>query len=462
MEKAIPLALLASVFTATSSVCQRLGARDSQPTSLDVWLLFRLARRPIWLAGIASMILGFVFQLTALHYGPLALVQPILALELLFVFGYMAVLSSRTVRRRDWLAAAAMSAGLGLFLFAASPSGGRQHAPGSLWVLSGLVTIAVVIAGLAAAFGLRHRRSAASTAQRTAVLGAVTGVAWGFVAAVIKEFSSHLDDGAAAIFSNWSVYVLLVAGARACCWPRTRWPPARSRRRSPASRSWIRSPPACSGSSCSVSISRPAPATLPSRRSRWPSWSRASAALSHSHLIDGEDDARSAADAAIGAPAPQASAVRRLIFLGTGRLPPEPTPARARAQASQDTWARRALAITVDALVDRRRRTRRVAEDESWLTRSLAMPGQGLRLDATVEHCGGEGRVRWPGAREGAASPRGPATDRSAAWPVKGEGQVQPGGGPVYPRFRQARGDGVDHGVPTAHVPLAKQPVMPF
>ena len=85
------------------------------------------------------MILGFVFQLTALHYGALALVQPILALELLFVFGYMAVLSSRTVRRRDWLAAAAMSAGLGLFLFAASPSGGRQHAPAALWLLAGLV-----------------------------------------------------------------------------------------------------------------------------------------------------------------------------------------------------------------------------------------------------------------------------------------------------------------------------------
>ena len=132
MDKAIPLALLASICTATASVCQRLGARDSQTSGVDVWLVFRLARRPVWLAGIASMILGFVFQVTALHYGALALVQPILALELLFVFGYMAFLGSRTVRRRDWLAAAAMSAGLGLFLFAASPSGGRQHAPPSL------------------------------------------------------------------------------------------------------------------------------------------------------------------------------------------------------------------------------------------------------------------------------------------------------------------------------------------
>jgi drug/metabolite transporter (DMT)-like permease len=213
MEKAIPFALAASVCTATSSVCQRLGARDSMPAGFDFWLIFRLARRPIWLLGILSMILGFVFQLEALHYGPLALVQPILALELLFVFGYMAILSSRRrVAARDWLAATAMSAGLGLLLFAAAPSGGREHAPGYLWFVAGALTLAVVVGGLVLAFAL-HRRSATSASRQAAVLGAVTGVAWGFVAAVIKEFSSHLGGGAAGIFSNWSVYVLIGAGA---------------------------------------------------------------------------------------------------------------------------------------------------------------------------------------------------------------------------------------------------------
>jgi hypothetical protein len=90
MDKAILLAIAASFCTATASVCQRLGARSArsdQTAAFDVWLVFRLARRPVWLLGIASMILGFAFQLTALHYGALALVQPILALELLFVFG---------------------------------------------------------------------------------------------------------------------------------------------------------------------------------------------------------------------------------------------------------------------------------------------------------------------------------------------------------------------------------------
>jgi drug/metabolite transporter (DMT)-like permease len=214
MEKAILLAIAASLCTATASVCQRIGARSNETTGFDIWLVFRLARRPVWLLGIASMILGFFFQLTALHFAPLALVQPILALELLFVFGYMAVTSFRRVkiRRRDWLAAAAMSAGIGLFLGVASPSGGRLHAPGSSWVEAGLTTFGVVLLALAVAFGLSNRPRA-SRARRAAVLGAATGISWGFVAAVIKELSSHLGDGMGAIFSSWSLYVLIAVGA---------------------------------------------------------------------------------------------------------------------------------------------------------------------------------------------------------------------------------------------------------
>jgi hypothetical protein len=45
------------------------------------------------------------------------------------------------------------------------------------------------------------------------VLGAATGISWGFVAAVIKELSSHLGDGVGAVFSTWSPYVLVAVGA---------------------------------------------------------------------------------------------------------------------------------------------------------------------------------------------------------------------------------------------------------
>ena len=87
MEKAILLAVTASLCTATSSVYQRKGARSSPAAGFDLRVVFRLARQPVWLLGIAGMILGLVFQLTALRFGELALVQPVLAAGLLFVFG---------------------------------------------------------------------------------------------------------------------------------------------------------------------------------------------------------------------------------------------------------------------------------------------------------------------------------------------------------------------------------------
>ena len=156
MEKAILFAVLASFCTATASICQRIGARSSETAGFDIWLVFRLARRPVWLLGVASMIGGFLFQLSALKYGALALVQPILAVELLLVFGYMAVAGAGRVRvqRRDWLAAAAMSAGIAVFLRLASPSGGQLHAPAGTWLLAGLITLGAVLLLLALAFGL--------------------------------------------------------------------------------------------------------------------------------------------------------------------------------------------------------------------------------------------------------------------------------------------------------------------
>ena len=40
-----------------------------------------------------------------------------------------------------------------------------------------------------------------------------TGISWGFVAAIIKEFSSHLGGGIGALFTTWSPYALIAVGA---------------------------------------------------------------------------------------------------------------------------------------------------------------------------------------------------------------------------------------------------------
>jgi drug/metabolite transporter (DMT)-like permease len=216
MELAILLSLAASFCTATSSICQRLGARElakgesgGAEQGFDALLVFRLARQPTWLLGFGCMIAGFAFQVSALRFGPLALVQPILAVELLLVFGYLALRAGQSrAHWRDWAAAVAMSAGVSVFLGAAAPTGGQLHAPAASWWLAGLVAVAAVAVAVTA---VRRR----PPVPRAVGLGIATGIAWGFVAAVIKEFSSHVAAGPSAIFTNWSVYVLMVTGAGA-------------------------------------------------------------------------------------------------------------------------------------------------------------------------------------------------------------------------------------------------------
>ncbi|MGH8982209.1 MAG: DMT family transporter [Acidimicrobiales bacterium] len=211
----IPLALAASVFTASASVLLRAAAAPAPgELRLRLGLVAYLLRRPQWFLGICCMIGGFGFQVAALHAGELALVQPVIASEMLFVFAYLAVRARDHVHVRDWAAAGGMAASLGVFLYLADPSGGSAAAvsPAS-WAWA--AAAGFVCASAAAVLSLvRTRRGGAPTpGRRAAMLGVSAGVTWGFVAAVVKELSTHLGQGAGAVFGNWSPYVLVVVGA---------------------------------------------------------------------------------------------------------------------------------------------------------------------------------------------------------------------------------------------------------
>jgi drug/metabolite transporter (DMT)-like permease len=207
----VTLALLASCFTAMASVAQRRAAAPApESLSFNVHLVGYLLRRPVWFLGIACMILGFAFQVEALRVGSLSLVQPLIATELVIVFGVIALRHPERVHGRDWLSAVGMVVGLGAFLTLARPSGGHGHASPSMWVLAGVSTFAIAGILAAAAYLPGSRRSAG---RKAALLGIAAAAVFGFVAAVIKELSAHLSQGPAGVFSNWSPYVLLLSGA---------------------------------------------------------------------------------------------------------------------------------------------------------------------------------------------------------------------------------------------------------
>jgi drug/metabolite transporter (DMT)-like permease len=214
--RVIVLALIASGFTATASVAQRRAAALAPEKMSFSWrLVGYLLKRPAWFVGIASMILGFVFQVEALRVGSLTVVQPLIATELVIVFGVIAVHDPHRIHGRDWLSALGMVIGLGAFLALARPSGGHSHSSTSMWVLAGLSTFALagILTVLAYLPPRRGRRP--STGRKAALLGVAAATGFGFVAAVIKELSSHLSQGPSGVFLNWSPYVLLLSGAAA-------------------------------------------------------------------------------------------------------------------------------------------------------------------------------------------------------------------------------------------------------
>ena len=210
------LVLAASGFTALASIAQRQAARPAPGELSFSWRLASyLLHRPIWFLGIASMILGFVFQVAALRLGSLSLVQPLIATELVIVFGTIAFHDRFRVRGRDWASAIGMVVGLGAFLALARPSNGHHQASASMWVLAGVSTFAV--AGLLAAVAYVPGRSShrPSAGRKAALLGMAAAAGFGFVAAVVKELSTHLSQGPTGVFENWSPYVLLLSGAAA-------------------------------------------------------------------------------------------------------------------------------------------------------------------------------------------------------------------------------------------------------
>jgi drug/metabolite transporter (DMT)-like permease len=200
------LALAAALFFALGTVLQqRVASAASAEEAAKLGFLLRLARQPVWLAGIASDAAGFVCHAGALAAGRLVVVQPILATSLVFALPIGAWLDKRRVSARELLGAAAVAAGLAVFLIVADPPAGSTDPSGRAWIL------AFIGCGAAcAAFVMLSRRS--TSGRRAALLGSAAGVLFGLCAALIKSTVERLDGGLIHVVADWHVWALVVVG----------------------------------------------------------------------------------------------------------------------------------------------------------------------------------------------------------------------------------------------------------
>ncbi|WP_327165218.1 DMT family transporter [Streptomyces zaomyceticus] len=204
-------AFCAAFSNALATVLQRRAALTVRRTdSFRPGLILDLLKRPLWLAGILAVIVAGVGQAAALATGPLALVQPLFVLELPLALLIASLMSRERLPSAQWLAVAAVVAGLGVALMAASPDGNRTHVPLDRWISALAVCAGAVV--VLTAVGLRRPPGRA----RAGCLGAATAICYALTAGLMKTSMHILDDGGAAAFlTAWQTYAFCVAGIAA-------------------------------------------------------------------------------------------------------------------------------------------------------------------------------------------------------------------------------------------------------
>jgi drug/metabolite transporter (DMT)-like permease len=204
---AVLLAFGAAIGYAAASVLQHREAEaDTELHDGGVRLVLRLARRPLWLAGLGCDGLAYVCQALALGLGALLVVQPVITSGILFALPASAWWAGRKLTRSDYLWAALLALGLTVFLGLAGTGGGRDHAGATAWLWCAAIAGPVLIGTFVAA--------TRSTGTRRAVLFAFTcGALFGITAALTKATVVLIGDHGIGALTHWPPYALAAMGA---------------------------------------------------------------------------------------------------------------------------------------------------------------------------------------------------------------------------------------------------------
>lgn len=207
MGAAVLCALGAAACIALAAALQHHAATGEAGYRTGAHLVARLARNPWWTLGFCISAVGLALHGLALHFGALAVVQPLLITSLVFALPMRALLDRDVPSLAELAAAAVVVVGLAGFLLAAHPTIGTAAADGhaSAWILaSGLI----VVPGCSATASRTSRNRLAGFA-----LGVGTGVAYGLVGGSLKATVHVAAGGLGGLLTSWPLWALIVTGA---------------------------------------------------------------------------------------------------------------------------------------------------------------------------------------------------------------------------------------------------------
>lgn len=189
---AAAIALVAACsFAVSNSLQHRAAGGVPREQSTAGRVLLHLARNPWWVAGTALSFVGMLLHATALRWGSLALVQPLLLMGVVLAIPFRAALERTWPRAREVRAVALTVVGLATFLASVTLAPG-QAAPRRAVVI--VMTVGgVLLAVAAAASGRRWLRE--RDRLHAALLGATAGYLFGVSAGLLKLIGGDVGDG---------------------------------------------------------------------------------------------------------------------------------------------------------------------------------------------------------------------------------------------------------------------------
>ena len=207
--------LLAVIFALASALTIAWGTvvrhRIAGEATLDGTLkgspLINAITRPLWWAGTGTALLGYGFQIVALSFGTLLVVQPILVLSLMFTLPLAARSDGRRLRPHEVFWSLILTVAVATLVVLGNPAPGDNNPPTERWLWA--IGVGVVVLGALTA-GAQYLRGA----SRALTLGIVTGSIFGFVAVLSKAFVDiAIHEGAIALVLSWETYTLIGGAA---------------------------------------------------------------------------------------------------------------------------------------------------------------------------------------------------------------------------------------------------------
>lgn len=189
----LPITIVSAALYGVAPLLQAMAARREEAgTGLGLGLLARLATRPLWLLGLAVEAGSFLLEVYALSVAPVALVAPVMALDMI-VFTLLARRAlGEQISRVGWSGVGLMVAGVGLLAYAFHRNA-EVGSPAGRNVLFAFLVLGLIFS-LLCAFGANLAAARRKVAGAALGFGLAAGVSYAIATLATRQIGLAVHE----------------------------------------------------------------------------------------------------------------------------------------------------------------------------------------------------------------------------------------------------------------------------